>query len=81
MQKGIVIGAGDRGNIYDIKGNLLATSLPYFDVKMDLTVQKQSLFLEKIDSLSLMLSRHIDDRSASEWKRNLIAARKAKNRY
>ncbi|MBC7862513.1 MAG: hypothetical protein IAF38_06015, partial [Bacteroidia bacterium] len=36
-----------RGNIYDVNGNLLATSLPYYEVAMDVTVPSSEDFAEK----------------------------------
>ncbi len=72
----------DRGNIYADDESLLATSLQFFEIRMDVTVPKQSLFKNKVDSLALMLSKSVrEDKSASEWKRDLWTARKNKNRF
>ena len=48
----------ERGNIYDEKGNLLATSVSYFDIHMDMKAGglTESMFNENIDSLSIYLS-------------------------
>ena len=47
-----------RGNIFDENGNLLATSLPYYEVAIDIDAQSISkkLFENKIDSLSDMIA-------------------------
>ena len=71
---------GERGNIYDIHGNLLATSLPYFDIYVDLVTIKKTLFEENIDALCRDLSQHFG-KSPFEWKKDLVTARKAGNRY
>ncbi len=75
--------ASERGNIYAVDGRLLATSLPYFEVRMDLSVPSSKLFESKIDSLSYMLSAYIDNsKSPSQWKRKLVNSRsKKKNGY
>ncbi len=70
-----------RGNIYSDNGSLLATSLPFYKVTMDPTVPSEELFNEKIDSLSMMLSRFFGDKSAKEYKRKIKNARLGKKRY
>src|SRR6185436_18981336 len=47
----------ERGNIYSWDGRLLATSLPRFEVRMDLRADglTKDFFRENIDSLSLCL--------------------------
>ena len=75
----------DRGNIYDETENLLATSVQFFEVRVDLAVVKQEIFDAEVDSLALFLSefdsRRIRSKSAREWKKELVTARKKKNRY
>ena len=72
----------DRGNIYADDESLLATSLQFFEIRMDATVPDAKLFKSKVDSLALMLSKSIrPDKSYAEWKQTLYQARKQKNRY
>jgi cell division protein FtsI (penicillin-binding protein 3) len=72
----------DRGNIYSDDESLLATSLQFFEIRMDVTVPKKSLFKENVDSLALMLSKTIrDDKTASQWSKELYQARKNRNRF
>ncbi len=72
----------DRGNIYSDDESLLATSLQFFEIRMDVTVPKKELFNQKIDSLALMLSKTVrDDKTASQWKADLWQARKKDNRF
>lgn len=72
----------DRGNIYSDDESLLATSLQFFEIRMDLTVPKNDLFKNNVDSLALMLSKTIrDDKTASQWRADLYNARKKNNRF
>ncbi len=72
----------DRGSIFADDGSLLATSLQFFEIRMDMTVQKESVFESGVDSLAFYLSSTIrSDRSKYEWKQILRKARSAKNRY
>jgi len=69
----------DRGNIYSDDGSVLVMSLPFFDIKMDLANPKQEVFLKGVDSLSILLSRHIDSsKNPYEWKSSLVTARTEK---
>lgn len=71
---------GERGNIYDQNGNLLATSLPYFDINVDLVTSTDKNFYDNIGGLSYKLSKHFG-KSAAEWKSELISQRRKGNRY
>ncbi len=66
---------GERGNIYDVNGNLLATSLPYFDVKVDLLTATDKNFNRHIDALSARLAEHFG-KSKQEWKSTLVNKRR-----
>ncbi len=75
----------DRGNIYDDTENLLATSIQFFEVRVDLVVIKQETFDAEVDSLAHFLS-HFDNKiikakTAQQWKKELVAAKKKNNRY
>ena len=73
----------ERGNIYSEEGNLLATSLPFFDIRLDLasTGMSKELFNSKVDTLSICLANYFKDKSASEYRRDLVQGRKDNNRY
>jgi len=76
--------SSERGNIYAFDGRLLATSLPYFEIRMDMAVSSKKLFDAKIDSLSYMLSAYVDNsKTPSQWKKALRKAKykKRPNRY
>jgi len=73
----------DRGNILSARGNLLATSVPIFEVRMDVASDyiPQALFNQQLDSLSLQLSGLFKDKSQLGYKRMLVKARRKGNRY
>lgn len=71
---------GERGNIYDQHGNLLATSLPYFDIYVDLVTSPDRLFDENINALSRKLSQ-VSSKSAAAWKSELVNGRKKGKKY
>ena len=68
-----------RGKIMDEKGNLLAASLPQYNVYMDTRVEAlhlggDTLFNRYVDSIAEGLSRIIGDRTPAEYRRAMIAA-------
>lgn len=65
----------ERGNIYSADGELLATSLMFFEIRMDLKQASETVFNKGIDSLSINLANHIGRKTASEWKASLMSAR------
>ncbi len=73
----------NRGDIYSSDGKLLAVSVPYYDIRMDLTVDSltDDIFWANVDILSKDLSSTFRDRSWIEYKRDLIKARQAKLQY
>jgi cell division protein FtsI (penicillin-binding protein 3) len=72
-----------RGNIYADDGSLLATSVPKYDVVFDLRADglTSAVFIAKIDSFSMMMSRMFPVRSTSDWKEHFIKHREKRTRY
>jgi len=71
-----------RGNIYADDGqSLLATSVEFFEIRMDPTVMGQKVFNAGIDGLSKGLAEIYNNRTASEWKAYITAGRKKGSRY
>lgn len=72
-----------RGNIYDEDGRLIATSLPFYDVAMDVNTDylTEEIFNSGADSLSLSLASLFPDKSYNDFYRILWNARKAGERY
>jgi len=66
----------ERGNIYSRDNNLLATSVPYFTLHFDPFVAPPKTYYDNIDSLSYLISLHIDNsHTAGDWRDSLIAMR------
>lgn len=72
-----------RGNIYADDGSMLATSVPIYEVRMDMNADGliDEVFNAEVDSLAICLSRLFKDKSPLEWKRDLITARQNGDRY
>ncbi|UCG28286.1 MAG: penicillin-binding protein 2, partial [Bacteroidales bacterium] len=73
----------NRGDIYASDNRLLASSVPFYEVRMDPNSNALStqLFNQKIDSLALCLSRLFRDKSKEEYKREIVTARRNGERY
>jgi cell division protein FtsI (penicillin-binding protein 3) len=73
-----------RGNIYSVDGSLLATSVPEYEIRMDMLaggIEKDDVFFEKVDSLAAQLSVFFGDKSTKQYSRLLREARDDKARY
>jgi len=70
----------NRGNLYDTNGNLLATSVPKFDIRFDAVTVTDKNFEENIIPLSKKLSAMLG-KSATHWSQALRTARINKHRY
>lgn len=73
-----------RGNIYSVDGSLLATSVPEYELRMDMFaggIQDDKIFNSKVDSLAMKLSAFFKDKSAKDYSRYLRKARQDSARY
>ncbi len=73
-----------RGNILSVDGSLLATSVPEYELHMDMMaagIASDRVFYEKVDSLAAKLSQLYPDKSARDFSRMLRDARKDNDRY
>ena len=72
-----------RGNIYSVDGSLLATSVPIYDLRIDLLSSgiDKEVYKQNLDSLTICLADLFKDKPASEYKRLLRNAKKNNNRY
>ena len=65
-----------RGNILSCDGQLMASSLPQYNIYMDFkalrVANKDTLFCEKIDSICTGLNAIFPDRTAAEFKKHLM---------
>lgn len=70
-----------RGNIYDVKGNLLATSMPVYTIAIDATQSSDTLFNNNYRDLAKGLSNIFGDLSSTEYANKLRTARRNNKQY
>ncbi len=70
----------NRGNVYSDEGDLLATSVSRFDIRLDLKTVKNVAFNKNVKALSKFLASMFA-KSAGEYEMYLRKARKDNNRY
>ncbi|NCD71385.1 penicillin-binding protein [Mucilaginibacter agri] len=73
-----------RGNIFAVDGSLLATSVPEYELHMDMLaggIADDKVFYAKIDSLALRMSQFFGDHTAKEYSMMLRDARRDGSRY
>ena len=63
-----------RGNIMSTDGSLLATSLPYFEVRWDTNAKAitNDVFNQNVDSLALCMSRYVNPSFTKEQFKNYL---------
>jgi cell division protein FtsI (penicillin-binding protein 3) len=76
----------ERGTIYSEDGQMLSTSIPYFDIYIDFAAEglrdkDGKRFKENIDSFSIAMANYFGDKTKTEYKRELQLAYKNRNRY
>lgn len=76
----------ERGSIYSEDGQMLSTSIPTFDIYLDLNAdglreKKGKVFKEHIDSFSIALANYFGDKTAAQYKKEIQKAFQKKNRY
>src|SRR5579863_5203789 len=73
-----------RGNIFANDGSMLATSVPEYELHMDMLaggIADDKVFYEKVDSLAYSLSHFFGDKSPREYVRMLREGRRDSDRY
>ena len=73
-----------RGNIFAQDGSMLATSVPEYELHMDMVdgaIADDKVFYEKVDSLAMKLSAFFGDKSARDYSRYLRDGRRDSSRY
>ena len=76
----------ERGTIYSEDGQMLSTSIPTFDIYMDLSAEglrekKGKRFFEHIDSFAASMAGYFGDKEAARYKKELLQAYKKGDRY
>ncbi|HCY81448.1 MAG TPA: penicillin-binding protein [Xanthomarina gelatinilytica] len=77
--KNVVIPA-NRGNVYSVNGNLLATSVPKYDIRIDAVTSKAKVFEENLKPLADSLSK-FSGKPSSYYQKEIRKARANRNRY
>lgn len=70
-----------RGNIYDLKGNLLATSMPVYTIAIDATQPSDTLFNNNYKKLAKGLAAIFKDESKDEFEKKIYQSRLANKQY
>jgi cell division protein FtsI (penicillin-binding protein 3) len=78
--------AAERGTIYSEDGQMLSTSVPYFDIYMDfgadgLREKNGKRFKENIDSFSISLAKFFKEKTVAEYRKELKLAYNQEDRY
>jgi cell division protein FtsI (penicillin-binding protein 3) len=78
--------SAERGTIYSEDGNMLSTSVPFFNIYIDfdadgLREKNGKRFKENLDSLSICLAILFKDQSAAAYKKQLLQGYKSDDRY
>lgn len=69
-----------RGRILASDGSDLVTSVPLYDLHIDMTVIREGLFKE-VDSLAINLANVFPDKTRNEWEAYLRKGKSDKSRY
>ncbi|MCS6820132.1 MAG: penicillin-binding transpeptidase domain-containing protein, partial [Chitinophagales bacterium] len=73
----------ERGNIFSHNGSVLATTLPFFNLGMDVrtSLRNSKVFREQVDSFCLLLHTTFGDKSSAAYKKEILNKRKKGNTY
>lgn len=72
--------APNRGDIWAADGRILATSVPFYELRFDPMAVNKKVFDEKVDSLAWCLASFFQDGSKAYYKEKLVRARQHKPR-
>lgn len=72
-----------RGNILSEDGRILATSIPYYEIRMDMVAKglDSAYFYQNVRALSDSLSSFFGDKSSAEYHKALTEAKRKRNAY
>lgn len=72
-----------RGQILSDDGRILATSMPYYELRMDMDADglTSEIFAANVDSLGIALAAYFKDKSAAVYSKELKQAHSEKKRY
>ena len=70
-----------RGNIFSSDGQLMATTIPLYDVFFDYKAVDSAFLAENIDSLCAQMAELLPKRNAAQWKAFFAEGKAKKNRH
>jgi len=72
-----------RGNIYADNGNMLATSVPIYDIHMDMAADglSEKVFFDQVSELSSACAAYFKDKSAKAYNDDFVKAYQEGKRY
>ena len=70
-----------RGNIFSADGQLMATTIPLYDVFFDYKAVDSVVLAENIDSLCVQMADLLPKRNAAQWKAFFAEGKAKKNRH
>ena len=70
-----------RGNIFSADGQLMATTIPLYDVFFDYKAVDSAVLAENIDSLCVQMAELLPKRNAAQWKAFFAEGKAKKNRH
>ena len=70
-----------RGNIFSADGQLMATTIPLYDVFFDYKAVDSVVLAENIDSLCVQMAELLPKRNAAQWKAFFAEGKAKKNRH
>ncbi|MCB9032723.1 MAG: transpeptidase family protein [Chitinophagales bacterium] len=73
----------ERGNIYSADDKLLATTIPYFELRCDFasTAMTDEIFDKNVDSLAYYMAKYFGKKTESQYRNELYTARKLGKRW
>ncbi|MEW4923708.1 penicillin-binding protein [Algibacter sp. 2305UL17-15] len=71
----------NRGNVYSVNGNLLATSIPKYDILLDALTPSAKIFEDNLKPLCDSLAKFSGRKSSSYYQKKIRKARANHNRY
>lgn len=71
----------DRGNIYADNGQLISSTIPQFDLRIDFGVINKDTFRRYVDTIATSLSHILQDKTTGEYKHALTTAFRNKEHY
>jgi len=70
-----------RGNIFSADGNLMATTIPLYDIFFDSKSVDSTIYKDSLDKLCTQLAIALPKRDAKQWKAHIDQGNKKGNRH